>query len=126
MCTIISSTLAFKMMNKKGIRKVSPLLKILNSLGNEERQVVIHFLTHEGCEGIYECIQNGLTNPTLKEEDKRELQQHLLPQKNKFRKLLKETRPEKKKQTLLQVGEGAGLIIKKVLPLLEEFLQRAK
>jgi hypothetical protein len=115
-----------KMMSKRAIRKVHPLLKIISRLGNDERQVLIHFLTHEACEGIYECIQNGLTNPTLKEEDKRELHNSLLPQKNKFRRLLKESHPEKKKRTLLQVGEGAGLILEKVVPLLEEFLERAK
>ena len=114
------------MMNKRAIRKLHPLLEIISRLENEERRVLIHFLTHEACEGIYECIQNGLTNPTLKEEDKRELHQNLLPQKNKFRKLLKESHPERKKQTLLQVGEGAGLILRKVVPLLKEFLQRAK
>lgn len=110
-------------MNKRAIRKVHPLLKIVNKLGVEERQVLIHYLTHDACEGIYECIQNGLTNPTLRDEDKRELHQTLTPQKNQFRKLLKECDPVKKKKALVQVGEGVGLILEKVVPLLEEYLQ---
>jgi hypothetical protein len=110
-------------MNKRAIRKVHPLLKIINGLGNEERQVLIHFLTHEACEGIYECVRNGLTNHTLRDEDKQQMQTSLNPHKGKFRKLLAEEDPERKKRALMQVGEGVGLILEKTVPLLDSYLQ---
>ena len=113
-------------MNKRAIKKVHPLLKIISKLGADERRVLLHYLTHDACEGIYECIQNGLTNPTLREEDKRLLHTSLLPQKNKFRKLIKERNPEKKKRALLQVGDGVGLILETVVPLLGEYLGASK
>jgi len=49
-----------------------------------------------------------------------------LPQKNKFRKLIKERNPEKKKRALLQVGDGVGLILETVVPLLGEYLGASK
>lgn len=113
-----------KMMTKKEMRKVLPLLKILHSLSAEERTHILRFLTHEACEGVYECVSNGLTNPTLREEDQRELHQALAPQKNKFRRLIKQSDPEKKKRALLQVGAGAGLILEKVFPILEEYISK--
>ena len=105
------------------MQKVHPLLKIISKLSDGERKVLFPFLTHEGCDGIYECVHNGLSNPTLNEEDRRDLNQKLLPQKNKFRKLIKESDPVRKKRALLQVGEGVGLLVEKVVPLLEDYLQ---
>lgn len=109
-------------MNKRAIRKVHPLLQIISKLGAEERSVLLHFLNHDACEGLYQCVENGLTNPTLREDDKRELHAKLLPHKKKFRRLIKERDPEKKKRALLQVGDGVGLILEKVVPLLSEYL----
>lgn len=110
-------------MNKRDIRRLHPLLKVISKLGEPDRKVLLQYLSHDGCEGIYECIHNGLTNPTLREEDRRVMQQSLKTHKNKFRKLLKEQDPAKKKRALLQVGEGVGLILEKVVPLLDEYLQ---
>jgi hypothetical protein len=114
------------MLNKRTIRKVHPLLQIISKLGSEERQVLIHFLTHEACEGIYECVKNGLNNHTLRDEDKELMHQSLSPHKSKFRKLLHEHDPVKKKRTLLQLGEGIGLILEKTVPLLGDYLQQSK
>lgn len=105
------------------MRKLLPLLNFFSKLNMEEKKVLMHFLDHEGCQGLYECITNGLTNTTLREDDQRFLHENLVQDKNKFRKLIKECDPEKKKRQLLQVGEGAGLIVEKVVPLLEEYLQ---
>ena len=121
-CTCVLYSFTMPGMNKRAIRKVHPLLKIISSLGAEERRVLLHYLTHDACEGIYECIENGLTNHTLGEEDKRSLRKSLSPQKNKFRMLLKEHDPHKKQRALVQVGDGVGLILNKVVPLLGEYL----
>jgi hypothetical protein len=113
-------------MNKREMRKLYPLLKIVSKLPDDEKKILLHYLSHDGCRGIYECIQNGLTNPTLTSEDKNALQSQLFRHKNKFRKLLKEQDPEKKKRVLLQVGEGVGLILDKVVPLLHDFLNKTQ
>ena len=114
-----------KQMNKRVMRKMHPLLKIISKLKVEDRRVILHYLTHEGCEGIYECIGNALWNPTLRKTDQLFLQEKLTPQKFKLRNLMKETDPVKKKRALLQVGEGTtGLILNKVIPLLDDFLKQ--
>lgn len=113
-------------MNKRAIRKVHPLLQIISKLSADERNVLLHYLTHDACDGIYECVENGLNNHTLREEDKRLLHKSLSPQKHKFRRLIKERDPEKKKQVLLQLGEGVGLILEKTVPLLGDFLKDSK
>ena len=108
------------------MKKLYPLLKIVSRLPPDEKKVLMHYLSHDGCRGIYECIENGLTNPTLSTEDRNDMQSNLMRHKNKFRKLLKENDPMKKKRVLLQVGEGVGLILDKVVPLLEEFVNKDK
>ena len=113
-------------MNRKSLKKLHPLLKIISKLSNEEKQVLLRYLNHEGCRGIYECVHNGLTNPTLSPEDKDEMRNNLAAKKNWYRKLLKETDPVRKQQALLQVGEGVGLILEKVVPLLDNYLSAKK
>ncbi len=110
-------------MNKRSMKKVFPLLRVLSKLSPKEREAVICHLMHSACDGIYACIENGLTNPTLKDADKRQLQTDLIPHKRTFRRLIKEKSPEKKKRHLLKVGDGAGLILEKVVPLLQEYLE---
>ena len=85
--------------------------------------MLLHYLTHDACEGIASCVENGMTNHTLRSEDRQEMKESLAPQKNKFRKLILEQDPEKKKRQLIQVGSGIGVILEKVVPLLEEYLQ---
>jgi hypothetical protein len=121
--SVVRTSKRCKMLNKRAIRKVHPLLKIISSLGKEEQQVLLHYLTHEGCDGVYECVENGLRNTTFNPEDRQMMQQSLLPQKNKFKRLLKEQDPQKKKRALMQVGEGIGVILEKTVPLLGKYLQ---
>jgi hypothetical protein len=111
-------------MNKREMKKLYPLLKIMSKLPPDEKKVLLHYLSHDGCRGVYECVENGLTNPTLTREDKSAMHANLMRHKNKFRRLLKEEDPDKKKRVLLQVGEGVGFILEKVVPLLEEFVNK--
>lgn len=110
-------------MDKKTMRKLYPLLKVLNKLSAGDKNILLRYLTHDGCEGIYECVHNALTNPTLCPNDKQDLQKNLIAKKRAYRRLLKESDPVKKKQVLLQVGDGIGLILEKVVPLLDNHLQ---
>lgn len=104
------------------MRKMFPLLKSIPTLGDEERNTLLRHLSNEACSCVLQCVWNGLTNPTLSEDDRRVLRQELAPQKKKFRKLFRQLDPTKQRQTLLQVGAGAGLILEKVLPLLDDTL----
>jgi hypothetical protein len=112
-------------MNKSKLKKLFPLLKILRSLSEEDRNVVLPFLTHEGCEGLYDCVYNGLWNETL--TDRGDIQKRLGKNKHKFRRLLDErVSSEKKKKTLQQVGGDIGWLLEKVLPALAFHLSRKK
>lgn len=111
-----------KGMSKQTLRKVHPLLEIFSKLSGSEKKVLLHFLTHEGCEGIYECINNALENDSLGDTEKRFLLQSLSPQKKKLRRLQNLTDPAKKKKSLLQVGEGVGVIVDTVVPLIRDYL----
>lgn len=110
--------------SRQRMRKLFPLLKILNSLDIEERTILLPYLTHEGCEGVYDCVYNGVMNPTLRAEDRQELHRVLIPHKRKLRRLLAEQDPAKKKRALLQLGAGASLLIEKVFPVLNEFVSK--
>lgn len=88
---------------------------------------MFQYLNQEGCEGVCAVVWNGMKNPTLRRADRELLNQQLAPQKEKLRRLIDEEvefGPGKKRQTLLQVGAGAGLIFEKVFPLIDAHLSK--
>jgi hypothetical protein len=110
-------------MQKHKIRKLYPLLKILNKLSDEERQILICYLTHDGCAGIYECIHNAIFNVTLPKNQRQKIQKELQKDKGKFRRLFDDDLSlEKKHKTLRKVGGGVGIVLQTVLPLLEKYI----
>jgi Mg/Co/Ni transporter MgtE len=112
-------------MNKRQLRKVFPLLRILQQLGEVERQIVLCYLTSEGCEGIYECIDNALYNSTLSKVDRQKIVEVLRKNKNKYRCLVrKDVDKGRRHRTLCKVGDGVGIILSIVLPLIEEYLKK--
>jgi len=108
--------------DKRFMRRMHPQLKILNGLSPKEYTYMLRSLSPEACDGLCECVRNGLTNPTLSEQDQIQLHQELAPLKRKFRRLLAESNPAKKKRALIRLGAGTRLILEKVFPLLEEYL----
>jgi hypothetical protein len=113
-------------MNKKQIKPVYPLLKILSKLSDSERQVLLPYLNHGGCEGIYECIHNGLCNSSLPAAERKKLACRLLKDKSKYRFLIRSKDPEARRKKLIQVGGSVGAILSTVLPLLSDFVGEGK
>jgi hypothetical protein len=113
-------------MNKKEIKTVYPLLKIISKLSEQERSILLRYLNHRGCDGIYECIHNGLCNSTLPETERKRLAEKLLKDKKNYRFLLNSSDPTKRQQKLVQVGGSLGTILDTVLPLLSSYLATGK
>ena len=108
-------------MNKSKLKELYPLLKIIKSLSVKDRKVILKYITHEGCEGLYDCVHNELWNETL--NDRAKIQKRLGKNKTKFRTLLdKNINSEKKRKTLQQVGGDIGWLLNKVLPALTSYL----
>jgi hypothetical protein len=114
-------------MRRKQMKKLYPLLKILNKLDDKDREILLCYLTNDGCAGVYECIHNAMYNNTIPITQRQNLQKELKKDKFKFRRLLnKNISPEKKHKTLRKVGGGVGKILQTVLPLLEKFVEEKK
>jgi hypothetical protein len=112
-------------MNRRQLNKVFPLLKILQQLGEVERQILLCYLTNEGCEGIYECIDNALYNSTLSKVDRQKILEVLRKNKRKYRCLVnKDLSPGRRHKTLCKAGDGVGIILNIVLPLIEKHLKK--
>jgi hypothetical protein len=111
------------MMNKRKMKNLYPLLKIISKLTDEERRVLLQYLNHEGCEGIYECVDNALCNKSLPDEQRQDLASKLSEEKKLYRFIVDENKNSLKKQKkLVQVGGSLGTVLQVVLPLLSQFI----
>lgn len=112
-------------MRKHQISQVYPLLELLSRLEGEDRMKLIPFLNQTGCDGIYECIHNGLRSKLVSLESRKEIKKTLKSDADIYRCILKNGLcPLKKQKKLTQVGgKGLGLLLNSVLPLLSEHLK---
>jgi hypothetical protein len=111
------------MMNKRKMKNLYPLFKIISKLSEEERRVLLRYLNHEGCEGIYECVDNALCNKSLPDEEQKNLASKLSNEKKLYRFILdKDKHISKKQKKLVQVGGSLGTVLEIVLPLLSQFI----
>jgi hypothetical protein len=114
-------------MQRNKLRKLFPLLRILQKLTDVERDIVLCYLNNDGCAGIYECIHNAIHNTSLTTLQKEHLQKALIKDKKKFRLLIKkEVSPERKQNTLKKVGGGVGVVLETLLPLLENYVNKKR
>jgi hypothetical protein len=112
-------------MNKRKLGKVFPLLQIVAKLTEGERQVLLCYLNYDGCDGIYECVHNALYNTTLPQSEKKNILTLLKKNKKRYRCLVnKNEKPLKKYKTLQKVGDGVGVILNTILPLLDNYLKK--
>lgn len=111
-------------MRKDKLCNVYPVLHLLGRLDSDDRANIIPFLSQEACEGIYECIHNGLHNKKIHSNSRKELRKGLKKNADILRCILNPKSCEKtKKKKLIQVGgDGIGLIVKTVLPYIVEHL----
>jgi len=106
------------------MRKLHPLLKLITKLTDDERRTVLFYLNSAGLDGVYECIHNGIANPTIYTGDQNQLKEKLASQKGQYLSLLADDPdPVKKHKKLLKVSDSVGEVIKLVLPVLENHLK---
>jgi hypothetical protein len=112
-------------MRKQQITQLYPMLELLARLEETDRMKLIPFLNQTGCQGIYECIHNGIRSKLVSLENRKEIKKHLKSDADIYRCLLSNKLCAAKKQKkLTQVGgKGLGLLLHSVLPLLSEHLQ---
>ena len=107
-------------MRKRTLKKLLPLLRVIAKLSEDEKRIVFQFLTHEGCEGIYECVDNILHNPNIPTDDRKQMHFSLSAYKDQLRFLTnREKKAEEKKKVLQQAYKPMGTIFSYVLPMLE-------
>jgi hypothetical protein len=112
-------------MNKRKLGKVFPLLQIVAKLSEGERQVLLCYLNYDACDGIYECVFNALYNTTLPQSEKKHILTFLKKNKKRYRCLVnKDETSLKKHKTLQKVGDGVGVILNSVLPLVDNYLKK--
>ena len=107
-------------MRRRALKKVFPLLRILSKLDEEDRRILLQYLTHDGCEGVYECVHNVLYNPNIPAEDRKQMHFQLNDHKEQLRFLAsKKQKAEEKKKVLLRANKPLGPIFNYVMPMLQ-------
>lgn len=111
-------------MRRDKFKRMYPLLKIISNLSPDQRQTLYKYLTHEGCEAVYECVHNSLHNPTLPHDCKAEIKCNLDKHKHDLRSLINEEKdPVERKALLQKVHAPVGTLFSYVFPILTEELE---
>ena len=112
-------------MKKNKMKKVYPLLELFSRLKEEDQVELLKHLNCDGCDGILECIHNALWNKDIEVGKRKLINTRLKDHHKTFRYLNKlEGDPQKRRNKLLQVGSGIGLIVGIVLPILSEYVKK--
>jgi DNA gyrase/topoisomerase IV subunit B len=112
-------------MKKSEMKKVYPLLELFSRLKEEDQAELLKHLNCEGCDGILECIHNALWNKDI-EVGKRKLINRQLKDHHKTFRYLNNLKgdQQKRRNKLVQVGSGIGLIVTTVLPILSAYVTK--
>ena len=112
-------------MNKRELKKVAPLLELLEKASAKDRITYLKYINTEGRDAIYNCIENGLCNVQLSDLDIKNIRKAIGEHKNIYRYLINKEeieKDEKRHKKLIQVGGSLGIIIGTVLPFLHQYL----
>ena len=102
-------------------QKTIPFIHALCKLTDEERQGVIKYLNKDGRDAIYECVRNCIYNKSISKEKRFELKKSLQSKSKIYKYLAKPGNSSVRKRKVLlqrQTGEGLGLILSALLPIL--------
>ena len=122
-------------MKRTKIKKLFPALKILACLSPTDSKALFPYLNHELCQGILECLENSMCNPTIPADVRKELVGKLRKHKRKFRFLNNkseffEQNPkdrkqilEKKKKTFSKVGDCMSDVFDVAIPVLADYIE---
>lgn len=124
-----SKRLKTKKHGKNITKKTIPLIHALCKLSDDERHGVIRYLNKEGREAIYECVANCIYNPSIPVPKRAEVRGKLAAKSSVYKYLSKPGNSEVKKKRLIQqrqTGQGIGVILSAVLPLLASYFLNKK
>ena len=107
-------------------RKWKPHLKMLqafNTLSPDQKKSIIRYMNDDGIDVICECIKNAVYNPGINSD--KELISIMKKDKNLYR-YLANAKPKSvsKRKRIVQTGEGLGVILSALIPLLSQFILR--
>lgn len=115
------------MMRKREIKRLYPLLQIIEKLDEREKKTLFQHLTHEGCSILYECVHNALHNPTISHECRKKICCDVKDYKDELR-FLANTQVDKKekKKLLSKLVKPVSTVFSYVFPILERDMKREK
>jgi hypothetical protein len=113
-------------MDARSLRNVLPVLKVLQGLSHEDRLNLLPHLASNVHDGIQECILNATCNSTIPLELKKIIKKHTMKDAEAYKYILKpNTTPRKINKKLQEVGgNGLGVILQAVVPVLERITQK--
>ena len=113
-----------RLTNQK-LRKLYPLLKVLEKTPDEEKSHIINSLNEDAILALCECVHNALSNQNVANRQK--LCRGTKQYSSELRYIAHgRSNPRQKCKKLVQVGGGAiGLILSAVIPLLTNLIMGA-
>lgn len=108
-------------MRRDTLRRAYPLLKYLAKVPSKHRPAAMRYITHDGCDAIKEAVSNTITNKSLSVEERKRIQETLLPYKRHYKLLLKEPDPARRKRTLVRLGSSLDIVFSTALPIIKSY-----
>lgn len=110
------------------MRRVLPVLKVLETMSSEDRIKILPHLEHLVHDGINECIYNATCNKHIPMEMKKIIKKHTMKDAETYKYLLKPNITSRKRHAKLQEigGSGLGLILRAVVPVLDKVTQKGQ
>ena len=108
-------------MNKRKWKPHLKMLQALNSLSSEQKNDILKYMNDEGIDVICECIKNAVYNSEIN-KDKALIS--VMKKDKKLYRYLANAKPKilSKRKRIVQTGEGLGVILGTLIPLLSQFL----
>ena len=123
-------------MTSKNLKKVAvkvstfkkniPFLNVIKDLTPDQRIIILSHLDSKSAKTIIQCIKKVLRGRGLKNSQREDLKNRLLPQKDLLRKIVSEKKLKQKQKHLPKIGGSLGLILGTLIPILIDFARKNK
>lgn len=108
---------------KKKLAKSYPLLKMLSSVKDSEREKIIPFLNNEACSDISECILNILHGSHLDKSEKMLIRNKLQNSQKSMRYMANQNKPiHLRRKRMEQSGGAIGVVLASILPVIASLI----
>jgi hypothetical protein len=113
---------------KKILEKKLAFLKTMQSLPIDKQNILLPYLTFDGCSCIYDCVLNVISNKSIPPNEKNALKKKLAKHKSAIRYMINPKKNAKnKKVKLVKVGGGFLMpILATALPMLINYIFNKK